>query len=296
MDSQQTDGYRAGFVTQLDQILEALRLVHNARSSNEVRHRASQYLEQIREDVRAPEQGFLLASSRDQTPIVRHYGLSLIDHAIRYKWQDYTREQSTAVREWVLKLADDSPDQDPPYIINKIAELWVEIAKRSWAVDWMDMDELLVRLWQGHSAQKLLVLNILETMFDEVFTTEDSVAALRGSDLNRACIEICIPAHVLTEQFPNREASVNVRYGTDGWTSRLSSLLLESINQSHIDRPQELITLKALSAYKSVVTWVVPKALVVTASVDRICACLAVSNIAVQLVSNYLPLILATCS
>ena len=276
-------------VSEQDQILQALNALHDPSSSNNLRYEASNYLEQVRSGNEAPHQGLLLASGKDQSPIVRHYGLSLIDFAIRNRWADYTQQQSEALRGWVVELAQGNSEQDPPYITNKIAELWVETAKRSWAVDWMDMDELLVRLWDCQNAQKTLVLNILETLSDDVFTSEDSVAALRGSDLNRACIEIFIPADVLSEQFPTRETSVNIRYGPEGWLSRMSTALNQCANHGQLDKAQQYLTLRILSTFKSIIAWAIPKALVFTSSVHRICACLAVPDMAVQLVSMSLP-------
>ena len=274
-----------GAAEQSDHVLEALRVVHNPRSPNEHRRQASDYLEQTRNLDAAPEQGFLLAVNRQQEPIVRHYGLSLIDHAIRYKWLEYSREQNAAVRGWVLELANRVSGEDPPYIKNKIADLWVEIAKRSWAVDWMDMDELLSKLWGGHVDQQLIVLKILEVLSEDVFTAEDSVAALRGSDLNRACVEIFVPADVLTEQFPNRETSINVRHGTDGWISRLSHVLGEITSpQGQIAKIQEDLALKSLAVLRSLVSWIIPKALIVAQTIERLCSCLAVSNLGIQFV------------
>ncbi|KAG8529326.1 uncharacterized protein KY384_005962 [Bacidia gigantensis] len=269
-----------------EQILQALNLIHDPRSDNDLRQQATEYLQNLREDSRAPEQGFLLASANDQSPVVRHFGLSLIDHAIRYKWADYSREQNAALRNWILELANTNLEREPPYITNKLAELWVECAKRSWAVEWMDMDELLVRLWESTIAQKVLVLNILTTISDEVFATEDTVAALRGSDLNRACVEIFVPAAVLAQQFPNRESSVNVRYGSEGWLSRMSDTLYECTKDTDSARSNEALALKVLSAYRSIMVWVVPKALISTATIQRVCASLAVPNMPVQLVSR----------
>lgn len=269
---------------QHDQILQALNAVHNPRSSNELRQQASQYLEQVRDNDEAPHQGFKLASTKDQSPIVRHFGLSLIDYAVRHKWADYTREQSVTLRGWVLELAYSSSVQDPTYLTNKNAELWVEIAKRSWGVDWMDMDELLVRLWQGHMAQKFIVLTILESLSDEVFAAEDHVAALRGNDLNRACVDIFVPMAVLSEQFPTREVTVNVRHGSDGWLSRFSDALGQCTSQAHADEEQRNLALKIMSAFRSVFSWIIPKTLVSTSCVHRVCACLAVSDVAMQMV------------
>ena len=272
--------------TENTQILRALEVVHNPRSSNTLRQEASQYLEKIRSDDEAPYHGFGLASSKDQSAIVRHYGLSLIDYAIRYRWSDYTPEQSTALRGWILSLAHGTTDQDPAFITNKIAEGWVEMAKRSWALDWMDMDELLVQLWSGTIAQKAIVLTILEALSEEVFGIEDSIAALRGSDLNRACVDIFTPTNVMSEHFPNRETTANVRFEDEGWVSRMAYVLGSCVNDGKILGEWQGIVLKILSTLKSVITWIIPSALVVTNTLPRICSCLAVNEISVQLVRS----------
>ena len=268
------------------QILQALEIIHQPRSSNAHRQNASRYLEEIRSDEQAPYHGFGLASAKDQPAIVRHYGLSLIEYGVRHRWSDYTPEQSRALRDWVVTLSHNTADSDPPYITNKVAEIWVEIAKRSWGLDWMDMDELLVRLWDGSMMQKSLVLVILETLSEEVFGNDDTTAALRGSDLNRACVEIFTPVSVLTEDFPTRETAANIRYGVDGWLSRMANLLDWCIRDGKIDENRRACGVKALSTLKSVISWIIPRSLVTTHALHRICACLAASNVPLQLVSE----------
>ena len=267
-----------------DQILQALEVIHNPRSTHNLRQTASQYLEDIKLDKEAPYRGFVFASTTSQPPVVRHYGLGLLGYAIRHCWIDYTDDQRTALRNWVLDLAQGVADSDPLYIRNKIAELWVETAKRSWVVEWMDMDELLSRLWDGSVSQKLLVLTILDTLSEDIFGHEDTAAALRGTELSRACVDIFTPAVVLTENFPSRETSVNVRYGEDGWLARIGNLLDWCIGDAKVDGKRQACAVKSLSTLKSVVGWVVPKALVATNSLQRICRCLASSDISVQLV------------
>ena len=269
------------------QILRALEVVHDPRSTNDLRQDASRYLEDVKSNDEAPFHGFGLASSKEQPPIVRHYGLSLIDYALRYKWSEYTPEQSKALRNWILSLAHGTAQEDPPFITNKIAEIWVEMAKRSWALDWMDMDELLVQLWSGSIAQKALVLTILEALSEEVFGIEDTVAALRGSDLNRACVEIFTPSRVMTEHFPNRETTLNVRYGDEGWIARLADVLDSCVSDGKILGEWQSIVMKILLTLKSVINWIIPNAIIVTNTLPKLCSCLAVNEITVQLVSEH---------
>lgn len=268
-----------------NQVLHALETIHNPKSANSERQAASQFLEEIKSDKDAPYRGFILASTRSQPPVVRHYGLGTLCHVIRHSWVDYTVEQRTALRDWVLELAQSVTDSDPLYIRNKLAELWVETAKRSWVLEWMNMDELLVLLWDGSATQKMLVLSILESLSEDIFGQEDTAAALRGTELNKACVDIFTPARVLTEHFPSRETSINVRYGEEGWLSRVGSLLDWCIGDVKINEIQQACAVKGLSTLRSAVGWVIPKALVATNSLHRICRCLASSDISVQLVS-----------
>lgn len=266
------------------QILRALEVVHDPRSSNALRQDASRYLEEIRSNEEAPYQGFTLASARKQPAIVRHYGLSLLDYAIRYRWTGYSPEQAEALRGWVVTLASNSEKEDPAYIMNKIAEIWVELAKRSWGLEWMNMDELLFALWSQSVTHKILVLSVLETLSEEVFGNDDTTAALRGSDLNKACVEVFTPADVLAEYFPARDNTINTRFGKEGWLSRMAELLGWCIGDGHLDDERKTCAVKILVTFRSIISWVVPGSLVTTHSVNRICACLAAADMPIQLV------------
>ena len=267
------------------QILWALELIHDPRSSNVLRQDASRYLEQMRSQGEAPYRGYLLATDKSNSPVVRHYGLSLLEHAVHHRWSEYSEEQSRAVREWALKLAQSVADQDPLFIRNKIAQLWVDIAKRSWGLDWLDMDELLVQLWAGSIIQKELVLTILETLSDNSFGREDITTGLRGNELNKACVEIFTPATILVEHFPTREVGVGVRYGQEGWISRISDLLSWCNGAGNTVEGLESCTIGTLSVLRSVAGWAILGALTHTRCVPNICDSLLANNERIQLVN-----------
>ncbi|KAK4696105.1 exportin-5, partial [Lecanoromycetidae sp. Uapishka_2] len=222
-----------------EQTLRALEVVHDPRSSNVLRQDASRYLEELRSHEEAPYQGFKLASAGEQPAIVRHYGLSLLDYAVRHRWAEYSPEQAGALRDWIATLADNSTKEDPAYIINKVAEIWVEVAKRSWGLEWMNMDEQLFALWSRSVTQKILVLAILETLSEEIFGNDDTIAAFRGSDLNKACVEVFTPADVLAEHFPTRDNIVSTRYGKEGWLSRMAEVLGWCIGDGQLDEERQ---------------------------------------------------------
>ncbi|KAI4213438.1 MAG: hypothetical protein LQ351_003938 [Letrouitia transgressa] len=269
-----------------DQVLAALKVVHDSKTPNPVRKKAEEYLQQFNSNKDAPYHGYTLAADKSSSPIARHYGLWMLDDAIRHHWGEYSLEQSTALREWAISLAEMVDDGDPSFIANKIAAIWVEIAKRSWVLDWMNMDELLVRLWGGSIALKNLVLSILETLSDDIFGSEDAAAGLRETDLNKAYVQIFTPAAVLAEHFPHRETSINVRYGGEGWLLRLSELLELFLHAKLDDQAGATCAVRGLSILKSVIGWIIPKALSTTKCFEQIFGCLASSHISVQFMTQ----------
>jgi exportin-5 len=281
----------------LSKIHEALNVVHSPYSPNESRREAQAFLEDVKTLAEAPSHGFTLAFNKPQEPIVRHYGLSLLEHAVKHKWEDYSPEHREYLRTWVLQLAETVSADDPPYLRNKIAQLWVEVAKRAWVASWMDMDLLLVRLWRASDSpvRKQFVLQILETLSDEIFNGDDTIVALREGALSKACVEIFTPAAILAESFPNRQAGPDVRCEDEGWLSRVTQLINECIRSGLGNEEVKACAVKALNVLNSVVPWAIPKALAAVGCRDVMCSSLAASSVPVQKVCH-LPIAALWCA
>ena len=291
MDPRSRDGRSTESPYGLDdnatRILRALELVHDPRSLNEVRQNASSYLELIRTQDDAPHHGYVLAANKSNPAIARHYGLSLIEHAIRYRWGDYSEAQSSALQEWIWKLAHSVVQEDPSFLRNKIAQLWVELAKRSWALDWTDMDSLLMALWSGSLTQQQLVLRILENLSDDAFGRDDITSGLRGNELNRACVEIFSPSQILKDHMPQRAAvSPDIRHGDDGWILRVVQFLAWC-NSENLGKEQlKDCTLAALGTLRSILYCVMFDAITSTPCVQTLCRSLLVPDTHVQIVND----------
>jgi len=278
------------------QIRQALEIVHNPYSANDARRQAQDFLEQIKDTQQAPIHGHSLASDRSQPHIVRHYGLSLLEHAIRYQWSSYEQSQIEALLQWVLGLTQAIARDDPAFIRNKTAQLWIEMAKRSWGQEWSDMDTRLVELWNADSAvYKEFVLLVLETLADEVFTGDDPVVNFREGVLSKACVEIFTPTDVLVEMFPNRQAGPDVRCGHEGWLTRITQFLSMCLApDAGIKDNAEVksCAIRCLATMQTQLPWAVPKAITVANSVEVLCTGLACPVPEVQKVKFRLPLVL----
>lgn len=273
----------------LPRIHDALQIIYSPQSTNQSRQEAQSFLEDVKALNEGPSHGFTLSSDKSQSPIVRHYGLSLLEHAIKHRWAEYSEQEAEYLRSWVLQLSQGVSKDDPLYIRNKIAILWVEVAKRSWGAEWKDMDSLLVQLWQvpGFGPHKELVLSVLETLSDEIFNGDDAVVAIREAVLSKAAVEIFTPAGVLLEAFPNRQAGPDVRCGEEGWLSRATVLLGECLN-SDIQGNEDVrsCAVKALSLLYSLMPWAIPKAVIASRCVQTMCDGLIAPHVAVQKVKG----------
>src|SRR5271170_4927043 len=81
-----------------DAILQALELVHNPSTDNDLRRQASEYLDQQRDAENAYQVGFSLALERSRAPLIRHFGLSLVENFIRRTWHDLGDGQTLEIR------------------------------------------------------------------------------------------------------------------------------------------------------------------------------------------------------
>ncbi|THX84364.1 hypothetical protein D6D04_02488 [Aureobasidium pullulans] len=272
----------------LSQITQALEATYDARSTNDTRRAALEFLDGAKKQPDAPQHGYTLASDASQQPAIRHFGLSLLEFALRYKWDEYGQSEAETLRSWILNLAQNVSDSDPQYFRNKVASLWVEVAKRCWAADWLDMDALLMALWDTSDNSKQLVyrqmvLYILECLSEDICNREDPVAGLRQEVLGQSLNEIVIPSQLYQDHLEPRGSSQNVRHTQDGWLANMCAFLFQcSTVISQGDQRVVTSATKTLEAMRPTVTWLSLRALTESQCVQSLYKMLAAGDAAVQ--------------
>ena len=259
----------------VDNIIAALQAIHNPRSPNETRQQATEFLDRQKVDSTASVNGFALATNSQQPAVVRHFGLSLIEHTIKHHWQEIQGPQHTALREMVQKLSNAITEQDAHYIRSKIAHIWIELAKRSWAAEWLDMDANLIGLWQRQDIHKELVLTVLEALSEDVFYREDSAATLRGTELSSALVEVFTAERQRSSGDEKNIQKSGLRADSDGWLVRISQYLSSYDESSVHGRGAKANMIHALATLRSVFSWVMMTAIISSNSFESICRLLA---------------------
>jgi len=238
----------------LERVTEALHSTLDPRISNATRQQALRYLEETRTQYNAPQYGFSLANDASQSSAVRYYGLQLLEYAVRYRWARYEAEQAE-IRDWVIRLSGTITCHDELFFRNKIAQLWVEVAKRCWGEGWMDMDKLLVTLWERADEGltfKLFVLYVLELLSEDICNREDAAAGLRLEVLGSALNGIMVPEAIYSGSVEAR--TKGLRYGKEGWLRRVGDFIVLAIRNVRRGndplRVAEDAALKAFNAFR----------------------------------------------
>ena len=266
---------------ELADIIRALELIHDRSSTNELRRQALEFVESQKQSKSAVNNGFMLASRSESPPLVRHFGLALLDHVLRH--MSFT--SADQLREIVWQLAESIRPEDPPFIRNKISQLWVEVAKRTWGLDWLCMDEDLVKLWSfGSLVHKEFVLSVLEALSEDIFYREDTVSSLRGTELNRALVEIFTSSADIEKLYPDRDQQPTLRFGADGWLVRVREFLEACFQNMQDLKGARDAALKCLGVFKSVLTWSIPVSVISSGCVPSIFRTLACEDDEIRLV------------
>ncbi|KAG0321131.1 hypothetical protein BGZ99_004109 [Dissophora globulifera] len=271
----------------LKSLIVALETIYDVASTNDARQQAQKYCEDLKRDPSGPLYGYFLAHKDNQQPdVVRHFGLSLIEETVRYRWSDsaLTLQIKAQIRLNAISLAAEGTRpmlEEQAFIKEKIARLFVEVAKREWPGAWDDMDVCLRQLYYKDETGREMALLILRSLCEDVCVFDDAVAGLRKKDLRAGLAIIMSSELTLREQYPDGvkghkdEVTLMVgEAGNDGWISRLATLLQEllprcqSQSRAIADEKIAIATLKTLA---SALGWVIVRSIAAVPIVGLVC-------------------------
>lgn len=274
----------------MNQIVNALEVIYNSKTSNDQRREAQLFLESIKPHEDSPLWGYELAlpENNSENYIVRHFGLSLLQSAVNKRFQQFSTKKINTVRDWIVELANKVHENDPHYLKEKLALLWVSIAKRVWGSclvkesgsndkddgvsdseaglveddyknSWVSMDAQLWELWNKNLSCREMCLIVIRTLFEDIYLLEDPIAARRPGVLNQLCVLIVTSDDVLNSMYePNARLSL-FKASTQGWFITLCSMLVEILSSSEYESSSgRILVPKILSIFKTCLHWIQP--------------------------------------
>lgn len=164
------------------------------------------------------------------------------------------------------------------FILEKMAVLLVDLAKREWLLSWMDFDDVLQSMWSTHQTTRSIALKVLTNLIEDVFLNDDPVAGLRSPLLSAGLIRIMASTPVVTEYYAQNPLSlvhgVGSKPDSPGWLRRLSAELGSS------DDSQSLAILQVL---RVTLSWIITKAVIDAQIMQRVCSALMNPNVQIRI-------------
>lgn len=169
-----------------EQLIHAVDVALSPAVSTEERNQAYNVCERFKEESPlCAIVGLQLAASA-RSPTIRHFGLQLVEHCIKFRWKDMHPQEKLSIKDSVWKLMGSGTDMnEPSYIKDGTARLVVEMVKREWPQQWPNFLQELTDLSQcGKEYQTELVLLVLLRLAEDVAVFQ-SVDAVRRRDLQQ---------------------------------------------------------------------------------------------------------------
>lgn len=273
--------------TGASQIVGALEIIYSPKSNNVQRSEAQNFLDQVKSHGESPFWGYEIALNNPTNYILKYFGLGLLAHSVKKNWNEYDQEKRITLRKWIVELNYRVSSQDPRYIKEKLAFLWVEIAKRIWGetlkeetqsdqqlvASWVDMNHNLLELWQMNSSSRELTLIIFRILFEDTFLLEDLIILKRISIIQPLCIMIVCPMDLFSEKYkyPNKWTLFNGN--NEGWFS----IWVRELHQA-LDTNNSNYIIRLLETMKSCLNWPLSEVIMRNDILGALLKCL-VSNI-----------------
>lgn len=286
------------------QIISALEVVYNPKTDNGQRRQAQEFLETIKSNDESPFWGYQLAlpENNGDNYVVRHYGLSLLQNSINHRLFTFNCEKVITIRNWIVELTNKIQSSDPHYIKEKVAFLWVSIAKRIWGshliknrddqnlendkelIDgWISMDEELWKLWCNNYSTREISLIIIRTLFEDVYLLDDPIASKRTVILNQLIVLIVTPDVVLSSMYESNGNIAQCKSSVQGWFTTWSKFLVELLSNNDVSSQNcQNFVPKILSTFNACLHWIQPLMLKDENILPTLISILSVSDVKIK--------------
>ncbi|XP_040207688.1 exportin-5 isoform X2 [Rana temporaria] len=171
---EETPGKMAEQVQSLcEQLVRAVTIIMEPGSTQEHRLEALRFCEDFKETCPVCVPCGLHLAEKTQPPVVRHFGLQVLEHVVKFRWNDMEREEKVCLKDSVMGLIAGGIRpilEEEGHIKDVLARIVVEMIKREWPQHWPNMLSELDTLTKNGEGQAELVMFILLRLAEDVVT------------------------------------------------------------------------------------------------------------------------------
>jgi hypothetical protein len=166
------------FELQLGQTIQALHVMHDPLETQERRRDALAVCEGIKRDDKLCALAARHLVGIDCDDVIRHFGFQLYEHLVARRWVELPAEMRNAFKIEILAIMSSGTRplaQEQRFVMEKIAQVVVRIARSEWPDAWPSLFGDLRALATAGDVQRYLVLLVWKGLADD--TTSPDIAS-----------------------------------------------------------------------------------------------------------------------
>ncbi|TKS85625.1 Exportin-5 [Collichthys lucidus] len=156
-----------------EQLIKAVNVMMDAATSQIYRLEALKFCEEFKETSSFCVPCGLQLADKAQPAVVRHFGLQILEHVIKFRWNNMQQEEKVQLKECAMQLLSTGTHsilEEESHIKDVLSRITVEMIKREWPQNWPDMLKEMEALTSQGEAQTELVMLILLRLAEDVIT------------------------------------------------------------------------------------------------------------------------------
>uniref|UniRef100_A0A4W4EQN2 Exportin-5 n=1 Tax=Electrophorus electricus TaxID=8005 RepID=A0A4W4EQN2_ELEEL len=164
-----------------EQLIKAVNVMMDAESNQRYRLEALKFCEEFKEKCPFCVPCGLQLSDKSQAAVVRHFGLQILEHVIKFQWNSMPQQDKVHLKNCTMELLKNGTYpilEEESHIKDALSRIVVEMIKREWPQHWPDMLKEMETLTSFgvvgfehcHDTQTELVMLILLRLAEDVIT------------------------------------------------------------------------------------------------------------------------------
>ncbi|XP_073338738.1 exportin-5 isoform X1 [Pagrus major] len=156
-----------------EQLIKAVNVMMDAETSQIYRLEALKFCEEFKETSAFCVPCGLQLADKAQPAVVRHFGLQILEHVIKFRWNNMQQQEKVQLKECAMQLLSKGTHsilEEESHIKDVLSRITVEMIKREWPQHWPDMLKEMEALTSQGEAQTELVMLILLRLAEDVIT------------------------------------------------------------------------------------------------------------------------------
>ncbi|XP_051945873.1 exportin-5 isoform X2 [Xyrauchen texanus] len=174
-----------------DELIKAVNVMMDAESSQRYRLEALKFIEEFKEKCPFCVDCGLQLVEKSQTAVVRHFGLQILEHVVKFRWNNMPLQEKLLLKNCTMELLSNGTHpilEEECHIKDALSRIVVEMIKREWPQHWPDMLKEMEALTAMGDAQTELVMLVLLRLAEDVITFQ-TLPSQRRRDIQQTLMQ-----------------------------------------------------------------------------------------------------------